>query len=134
MSSVAAAARNHREARRNVGIEARQVHIVFEQPRIPEQREIVEDGVVFGERHVVRQPRPGQRDVDVVGQLVVLVDDAVAHVRVLLAVVEEQQFAGLVVDLRMRGHTPVDREAPFQVSLPRVLAEYGSIRYRSPHW
>ena len=92
---------------------------MLEQPRIPEQREIVEDHVVFGERHVVRQPRPGERDVDVVGEFVVVVDHAVVHVRGLLAVVEEQQFAGLVVHLRMRGHAPVDREA----SVPALLAQ-----------
>ncbi len=87
------------------------MHLVLEQPGVPEQREIVENGVVFGERHVMRQAWAGQRDVDVVHQVVVLVDDAVVHVRVLLAVVEEQQLAGPVVHLGMRRYAPVDGKA-----------------------
>ncbi len=67
----------------------------------------------------MRQPRAGQRDVDVVRQLVALVDDAVVHVRGLLAVVEEQQLAGFRVDLRVRRHAPVDREVP----VPGLLAQ-----------
>ena len=52
-------------------------------------------------------------------QLVALVDDAVMHVRGLFAVVEEQQLAGFRVDLRVRRHTPVDREVP----VPGLLAQ-----------
>ena len=92
---------------------------MLEQRGVPEQRKIVENHVVFGERHVVRQPGPGQRDVDVVDQLAVLVDHAVSHVRFPLAVVEEQQFTGFAVHLRMRGHTPIAREAP----IPTLLAQ-----------
>ncbi len=52
-------------------------------------------------------------------KLIVLVDNAVAHIRLLLAVVEEQQFAGLVVYLRMCRHAPVERKP----SVPALLAE-----------
>ena len=54
-----APAGEHREAGRHVRIEPWHVHIVLEQPGIPEQREVVQYHVVFGERHIVRQPWPG---------------------------------------------------------------------------
>ena len=87
----------------------------LQQLGIPEQRKVVEDGVIRRERHVVRQPRTRQRDIGEVHQVVVGVDHAVAHVRGLLAVGEEQQLAGGVVDLRMRRDAPVEREAPVEV-------------------
>ena len=87
----------------------------LEQLGVPEQRKVVQDGVIRRERHIVWQPRTRQRDIGEMHQVVVGVDHAVAHVRGLLAVGEEQQLAGGVVDLRVRRHAPFDREAPVEV-------------------
>ena len=95
------------------------MHVPLQQLGIPEQRKVVENGVISGERHVVGQPRARQRDVDVVHQVAVLVHHAVVHVRRLLTVVEKQQFAAGVVDLRVCRNSPVERESP----VPRFLAK-----------
>jgi hypothetical protein len=50
----AAAAGDHGEPRRHIRVESRQVHIGVQQFGIPEQRKVVEDDVVWGERHIVR--------------------------------------------------------------------------------
>ena len=117
-----AAARNDREPGRHVGVEAGQVHVVREQRRVPEHREVVEYHVVVGERHVVRQPGSWQRDVDPVHHVAGVVDDAVTQVRGVLAVAEVQQFSGAVVDLRMGGHTPLRGEACVPVLFAESLA------------
>ena len=49
-----APSRQHREPRRHIPVEAGDVDVLLQQFRIPEQWEVVEDGVVPGERHVVR--------------------------------------------------------------------------------
>ncbi len=116
---LVAAPRQHGEARRHVAVEPRHVQVPLERLRLPEQREVVEDHIVSGERHVVRQARARQRHVDVVHQVVVLVDHAVVHVGRRLGVVEEQQFVGALVDLRVRRHAAVEREA----TVPGFLAQ-----------
>jgi len=57
---------------------------------VPVQGEVVEDGKVFGEHHVVGQTRARQGHRHIVHQLVVSVDLAVMHVGRLFAVVEKQ--------------------------------------------
>ena len=103
-----AAPRQHREPGRHVAVQSRDVRVVLEEFGIPEQRKVVENHVILGERHIVRQPGPGQLDIDVVDQRVVLVDHSVMQVRCVLAVVEEQQLSGGVVDLRVRRYTQSD--------------------------
>ena len=117
-----AAAGDHGEPRRHVTVETRQVDVGLQQFGIPEQRKVVENDVVWRERHVVGQSRAWQRHVDVVHQLVVLVDHPVVHVGRLLAVVEEQQFAGGVVDLGVRRHSPLERERALPVRLAKGVA------------
>ena len=98
------------------------MRVALEQFGVPEQRKVVENRVVLGERHVVRQPRAGQWHVDVVNQVVVLVDHAVVHVGRLLAVVEEQQLTGARVDLRVRRHAPVERKRAVEAFLAQRVA------------
>ncbi len=70
-----------------------------EQLGIPEQRQVVEDRVVLGEGHVVRQARTRQRDVDRVLEPAVGAHHAVVHVGRLLAVAEHEELAGALVEL-----------------------------------
>ena len=104
-----AVARDQREARRDILVQANRVHVAgLEQFLVPEHRQVVEDRPVGTEDHVVRQPRPGQWHRDIVGQPAARIDDAVMHVRRVLRVVEEHQLAGRLVDLGMR-RDPVER-------------------------
>ena len=83
-------------------METGDVDISFEKFRIPKQRKVVENSEVSGERHIVRQSRAGQWDVDIVHQVVVSVDHPIVQVRRSFAVIEEQHFVGAVIDFRVR--------------------------------
>ena len=76
---------------------------------------------MLGEGHVVRQPRPGQVDRHVVHQPVARVDHAVVQVGRGGGVVEEQQLAGVVVDLGVRGDARLVRERPAPGALAQVV-------------
>ena len=65
----AAPTRDDPDAGRDVPVEARQEVALREQTGVPEEGEVTEDRVVLRVGHVVRHPRPGQRDVDIVLQL-----------------------------------------------------------------
>ena len=99
-------------------MESWDVQVTLQQIWIPEQRKVVENGVVPGERHIVRQSRPGEWNIDVVHQVVVGVDHPVVQIGRGFAVVEEQHLAGAFVDLGMRRHAPVERER----AVPGLLA------------
>ena len=103
-----AIAGNDGEARRHVGAIAHGVIARLQRLLVPEQREVVQDGVVLAEDHVVRQTRARQGNGRVVGAPPVRADHAVIHVGRVLRVVEEQQFAGPLVHPRM-GRNPVQR-------------------------
>ena len=60
---------------------------------------------MLGDCHVVRQARARQFDRYVVAERARGIDHAVPHVRVLVAVVEIHQLAGVLVDLGVRGET-----------------------------
>ncbi|MNL03576.1 hypothetical protein D3C87_1241170 [compost metagenome] len=94
-----AKARDDAEARLHLGMETGDVIALGQQVLLPEQRQVVEDRIVCRERHVVRQARPGQRHRRQMLQLIVRSDDAVMHVGRGLGIVEEQQLAGLFIDL-----------------------------------
>jgi len=64
-----AVARDDGEARRQLAIETREVNVLLQQLRVPEQREVVEDRVVLGKRHVMRQPGSWQRNFHPVDEL-----------------------------------------------------------------
>ena len=104
----ATVARDQREARRDALMQPRRVDAAREQLLIPEHRQIVHDRPIFAEGHVVRQARSRQRNGDVGGDATASVDDAVMHVRRVLRIVEEQQFARPIIDLGMR-RDPVER-------------------------
>ena len=94
-------------ARRNA--EARRAILLLDPPLMLAQsllgehdRQIVQDHVVFGQRHVVRQPRPGKLDALEICQHIVLVDDAVAHPWLVERIVEERELARHHVDLAVR--------------------------------
>ena len=76
---------------------------------------------MLGEGHVVRQPRPGQVDRHVVHQVVAGVDHAVVQIGRGRGVVEEQQFAGVVVDLGVRRHAQIAGERPAPAALAQVV-------------
>ena len=97
-----AAARDDGEARFLFGMELHHVFALFEQLRIPVQGKVIQDGVVLGETHVVRQARAGQRDRHIVHQLVVPIHHTVMHVGCMFRVVEEQHLAGGFIHLHMR--------------------------------
>jgi hypothetical protein len=84
------------------------VDALLQQILVPEDRQVVQDRVVGGEHHVVRQARAGQGDGHVMDQLAGLIDHAVVHVGRVFGVVEEQQFSGGLVDLGV-GRDAVQR-------------------------
>ena len=81
---------------------------LLQQLGVPVQRKVVEDGVVFGVSHVVRQARTRQGNGHVMHQLVVLVDHAIVHVGRMFGVVEKQQLAIAFVHFAM-GRNAVQR-------------------------
>ena len=97
----AAVARRDAEARRAILL--LDPPLMLAQPLFGEHdRQVVQDHVVLGQRHVVRQPRPGKLDALEIGQHIVLVDDAVAHPWLVERIVEERELAGHHVDLAVR--------------------------------
>ena len=96
-----AVARDHAEAGLHVGAEHHLVATERHGLGVVHHRQVVQDRVVLGHGHVVRQARARQRDRHVVLQLPVGADDAVVHVGRVVAVVEEQQVLGDLVDLGM---------------------------------
>ncbi len=96
--------RDQGEARGQV-VHARHVQASRQQGRIPEQWEVAEDHVAPGVGHVVRQARAGQGYRLIVREPALRIHHAAMHVRRLLGVVEEQQFAGGGVDLGVGRHT-----------------------------
>ena len=101
-------------------MEARDVETVLHHLRVPEHREVVDDGVVLGERHVVGQPWPRHRDLDVPLQLPVGGQLAVVEVGRRQPVVEEQHLPGALVDLRVR-RDPLGGEPSAEVGPPLRL-------------
>ena len=61
----------------------------------------MQDGVVLGHRHVMRQTRPRQRYFDLVFEFAVRPDDTIFHVRCRQAVVKKQQLTCAFVGPRM---------------------------------
>jgi len=81
------------------------MQVPFKQIRVPVQRHVVENGKVLGKGHVVRQPRPGEWDWDIMLEPVVGSNDAIMHIGRMFRIVEEEQLAGRWVDFCMRRHT-----------------------------
>ena len=94
-----AVARQNAKAGRLVGMKAHFVAPGSERICVGPQRKIMQDGVVLGDRHVVGQARPGQRDGRVMHQLPFAIDHPVMHERRIFRVVEEHQLARLLVHL-----------------------------------
>ena len=90
-------ARNHRKTGGHLGMKAQFVAACRQRVIVQQQRKVMQDGVVLGYRHVVGQARAGQRHFNLVLELAVGPDHAVAHVGRLGVVVEEQQFTGVLV-------------------------------------
>ena len=114
-----ASPRDHRETRWQVGTKARNVRALLEELGVPEQRAVVEDRVLLGERHVVGEARAWKRNVDPVRELVAGIDHAVVHERSGLGVVEHEHLAGVRIGLLVRGDSPVARER----TVPRLAPE-----------
>ena len=93
-----------------------------ERVHVVEQRQVVHDGVVRRDRHVVRQPRARQLHRHQRLERAVAVHHAIVHVRRLLSVGEEQELAGALVDLGMRR----DRQAP-HARIELQLADGGQV-------
>lgn len=91
---------------------------MLEQSWTPEQWAIVEDRVVFVERRIVWRPQTGQRDVDVVCQLVACLVDAIVYVRVLLAVLKNSSSPVLLSTSRFARSSSHP-----QTAVPGLLAE-----------
>ena len=69
----------------------------FECFRIGSKREVMQDGEVFGDGHVVRQTGARQINVNLVTQFAIGADHAILHVRRFQAVVEKDQLASVRV-------------------------------------
>ena len=112
----AAAPGDQGEARRQALMQAHGVDAPFQKRRVPKHRQVVEDGVILGKGHVVRQA--GSRHVDrlQVRQAVVGVDQTVMQIRRVLGIVEKHQLAGRLVHLGMGGNA-VDGHPAFHAQI-----------------
>mmetsp|Transcript_7908 Transcript_7908/g.21805 ORF Transcript_7908/g.21805 Transcript_7908/m.21805 type:complete len:286 (+) Transcript_7908:583-1440(+) len=108
---------NDRKPRTEVRVEPVSMHALLQQSLIPKEWEIVQDAVVGRETHVVRQPRSRKWNGHVMYQPIVHIHDSVMHVGRLLGVVEEQQFASILVHLCVRRDTVVFR---WKLPVPRL--------------
>ena len=98
--AVFTVARRQAEARGDVAVEGEHAHFVLAQHvHVVEERQIVKYHVVIGEADVVGQAWPGQFHGGFVQKLAAGIGYAVGHVGGFVAVVEEDQFARLPVDL-----------------------------------
>ena len=116
----AAVAGDQGEATGSITLESVRVVPVGQRSRVPEQRQVAQDAPVLGEGHVVGQSRTGQRDLHVVGHLAVGAHHAVVHERRLVRVVEEQELAGALIDLRM-SRDALGREPPIPARWAQIL-------------
>ena len=102
-------------------MEARGVQAAGDQVRLPEQRHVVQDRVVLGERHVVGQPRSGQVDRHVMRQALVRVNDPVVQVRCARSVVEKKELAGAAVHLGVGRDPQLGREGTAPAAFSQVV-------------
>ena len=96
-------ARDHAEAAVHLRMELDLVPAQGHGFVVVEQRQVVQHRVVFGHRHVVRQAGARQVDRHIVLECAVGPHHAVVHVGRVVAVVEEHEFFGDLVDLGVCG-------------------------------
>ena len=96
---------NNTETHRHLFVISRGIHASLHQLLVPEQRTVIQDGIVVGDSHVVRQPRTRQRHLDIVRQLAFGIDNAVMHEWRRGLIVEEHQLPRALVNLGVRRNT-----------------------------
>ena len=122
-------ARQDAEARGHAGVP---VGLPAPGPRgfhVLEHRQVHQDRIVLGDRHVVRQARAGQVDRNVVLERAVGGDHAVGHERLLDAVVEEHQVPGALVDLDVGRHLGLELAAEVVRAAGRQGHGVEAVRY-----
>ena len=97
-----AIARQHAKARGLGGIKAHFVSTRLQGLGVGAKRKVMQDGVVLGDRHVMRQARTRQVDIDLVLELPVRSDHTVLHEGRSEAVVKKQQLSGVLIGPGMR--------------------------------
>ena len=97
-----AMARHHAKARRQGVVKLQLVPPRRQRLHVVEQRQVVQDGVVGGDGHVMRQTRPRQLHGDESLQLAKAVQHAIVHVGRFIAIGEKQKLTRSLIDLAVR--------------------------------
>ena len=110
-----------REPARQLVEKPYRMRIHLERLRIPKQREVIQNRIVFSKGHVVRQSRSRQFDRDVVGKVTILVHHSIVHVGSVLAVVEKQHLTRGLIDFGVRRDSPAGGSMVNPLSLAQRL-------------